>query len=34
MNQEEIEHINRTNISTEIESTVKKLPTNRSPQTR
>ena len=31
MNQEEIENINRPIISTEIETVIKTLPTNRSP---
>ena len=31
MNQEEIENINRTVTSTEIETVIKNLPTNKSP---
>ena len=31
LNQEEIENINRSNTSTEIETAIKNLPTNKSP---
>ena len=31
LNQEEIEHINRPITSTEIETVIKSLPTNKSP---
>ena len=31
LNQEEIENINRQNTSTEIETVIKNLPTNKSP---
>ena len=31
LNQEEVENINRPNTSTEIETVIKKLPTNKSP---
>ena len=31
LNQEEIENMNRPIISTEIETVIKKLPTNKSP---
>ena len=32
LNQEEIENINRTITSTEIETVIKNLPTNKSPR--
>ena len=32
MNQEEIEKMNRANTSTEIETVIKKLPTNKRPR--
>ena len=32
LNQEEIENLNRPNTSTEIETVIKNLPTNKSPE--